>query len=130
MPFGPGVLSTVIEALPGEAVQWSVADPLPLVTLTPVSFGGVSSYLNATVCDALLPALSVQLAVSDAVSLSGPEYVPPLHEAIPAVASVPVTDSATGWLYHPAASGGRASATLRTGGVESYWSVNDPFAEL
>src|SRR5581483_10841182 len=49
---------------------------------------------------------------------------------MPEVASVPLTFSATAWLYQPFASGGRASTAVTAGGVESYWSESEAPAEL
>ena len=54
-----------------------------------------------------------------------------MHESIPAPASVPVTESATGSAKNHQASRAAARApALTAGGVESYWSANDPFAEF
>ena len=37
---------------------------------------------------------------------------------------MPLADAATGWLYQPFASGGRASASVTFGAVASYWTEN------
>ncbi len=86
--------------------------------------GDVASYFSDAVTFSLVfPARSVQDPVIVWFGPSGPEYVGPEQEAIPEVASPPVTPSATGWLYQPFASGGRASVPVADGGVASYLKV-------
>lgn len=43
---------------------------------------------------------------------------------MPEVASEPVNDTATAWLYQPFASGARAGLALTLGGVASYLRLN------
>ena len=84
------------------------------------SSGGEASYKNGLlVALAVLPALSVQLPVTVAVELSGPEYVPGVHEAMPEK-ELPLTVAATGWLYQPLESGGRDGVTETVGVEASY----------
>jgi hypothetical protein len=89
--------------------QWTMFAPSVLWTETELSFGGVASYWNPNEVEELLPARSVQPPETPAAPLSGPAYVSELHAATPEVASVPVQLIATGWLYQPFASGGRAA---------------------
>src|SRR3954463_3678623 len=66
--------------------------------------------------------MSVQVPPNDAVAESGPEYVLDEQEAMPAVASVPWTSKAAGWLNHPAALAGRSGVAPVTDGlVSSYF---------
>src|SRR3954470_5480558 len=81
----------------------------PLVTLTALTAGGVASYWRENDPDALLPAWSVQMPPSDAASSPGPGNVSEVQPAMPEVASLPCQPTATGWLYQPFASGGRAA---------------------
>src|SRR5688572_18064240 len=91
--------------------------------------GTVASYLSATDVDAVFPATSRQPAATATDPLSGPEYVGWSHDAMPEVASAPLTLSPTGWLYQPFASGARpGAAALTCGGVLSIFSVTCPVA--
>jgi hypothetical protein len=83
--------------------------PSVVWTDTELSWGGVASYWNANDVEELLPARSLQLPETAAAPLSGPEYVSEVHEATPEVASIPAQLIATGWLYQPFTSGGRAA---------------------
>ena len=86
--------------------------------------GSVESNLSVAPTGALVfPALSVQVALTDAAALSGPEYEGVVHEATPETGSVPDALIATVRLYQPPASGSRAGAAVTAGGVESYFSV-------
>jgi hypothetical protein len=76
--------------------------------------GPDASYWTTTPADAVLPALSVQLA--DVL----PGIVPDVHEAIPDRLSLPLALKSTGWLYQLPESGPRESETLTDGGVASY----------
>ena len=49
----------------------------------------------------MLPARSLQVPVTDAELLAGPEYVTVEQPAMPDVASVPPKANFTGWLYQP-----------------------------
>jgi hypothetical protein len=80
----------------------------------PVADGAVASYFSAAVTGALaLPATSMQVPDAERVSPSGPEK-PPLQDAIPDIASVPLRSSATGWLYQPSVSGPRRATRMRS----------------
>src|SRR5262245_9146974 len=76
-----------------------------------------------------LPAASLHEPETPAPPSSGPEYVAEVHEAMPEVASVPAKATATGWLYHPFASGGRAALAFTLGGVPSYLRAKLPAAD-
>jgi hypothetical protein len=45
---------------------------LPAAAVTSVTVGGVASYLNVTLSEALFPALSLHVPVSEALSAAGP----------------------------------------------------------
>ena len=72
--------------------------------------------MTGTPAEPLLPALSLQLALTD----PPPPNVPELHEAMPDRLSEPLAWKSTGWLYHPFESGPRESATETDGRVPSY----------
>ena len=75
--------------------------------------GPEPSYLIDTPPDAVLPALSVQLALAD----PPPPNVPELQDAIPERLSLPDALKPTGWLYQSPESGPRDSETWTEGGV-------------
>src|SRR6478736_4149499 len=86
--------------------------------VTPV--GAVASYSSPNEAAPTLPALSIQLPVTDAVAESGLEYVFAVEqESMPEVASVPEKDTETAWLYQPFASAGRDGVAVADGGVIS-----------
>src|SRR4029450_5819971 len=70
------------------------------------------------------PALSVQIPLTEAAPVSGPEYVVCVHVSTPDIASVPLKPTETAWLYQPFASGLRPGPPPRGGGVESYFSAH------
>ena len=87
--------------------------------------GGVESKRKPAEAGARLPALSVHSPATPADPESGPAYVAAaVHDAIPEVASLPANEIATGFAYHPFASGARPSDALAEGGVASYSSVS------
>jgi hypothetical protein len=88
------------------------------------SSGAVLSYLKAVeAADELLPARSVQLPLIVKPVPSGPLYVPLEQLSIPLVASVPVVDQSTAWLYQPLWSAILLSALPNPdGAVASYFS--------
>src|SRR5437762_718194 len=95
----------------------------PRVPTTDV--GAVASYLRAKERVPVLPALSSQRPLTEALPVSGPENVfCGVQEAIPDVPSVPPNETVTGLLYQPLASGPRPSVAEASGAVESYASGN------
>jgi hypothetical protein len=91
----------------------------------PDALGGVASYLSvALTASFVLPARSVHEPVTVRPVPSGPAYRGPAQEAMPEVASLPVTPRATGRLYQPFASGSRSSAPVAEGGVASYFKAS------
>src|SRR5262249_40852172 len=80
-----------------------------------VADGGVESYWSANVALAVSPAWSRHAPPTDAAALSGPPKLPPEHDATPEVESEPLNATATGWLYQPFASAGRAGAAVTLG---------------
>src|SRR5262245_52043401 len=107
-------------AVSGEATQLSVTVPFVGETANFASAGGVPSYLSDAVCEAPLPAASVQPPVRVAAPLSGPEYVGAVQPAMPDMPSPPLTFSLIAWLYQPFESGGRSRAAVTLGAVASY----------
>jgi len=86
-----------------------------------VTEGPAASYLSPNVEVALrLPALSVQVPLTEADPVSGPEYVACVHVSTPEVASVPEKPTKTAWLYQPFESGLRPALPVAVGAVESY----------
>src|SRR6266852_5130761 len=86
--------------------------------------GAVASYMKLNEPLPILPALSVQLADTEAAALSGAEYVAGVVQlAIPEVASVPRLVKLSAWLYQPLWSTGRAGVMLTVGGVASRFTV-------
>ncbi|MGZ4332861.1 MAG: hypothetical protein ACXVRJ_01120 [Gaiellaceae bacterium] len=89
------------------------------VTLTE---GGVESYSSPNVRDVVFPAASVHEPVTEADASSGPEYDRgDTQETPPEVASLPLNETETAWLYQPLASAPRAGVAVTDGPVESYW---------
>ncbi len=88
--------------------------------------GPAESYLTGTPALAVLPALSLQLALTDPPPLNVPE----LHDAMPDKLSVPAALKSTGWLYQSPESGPRDSETPTAGFVASYWIGPKPFGAL
>ena len=83
--------------------------------------GPLASYLSPNVEATLrLPALSVQVPLTEALPVSGPEYEVCVHVSTPEVASAPEKPTETAWLYQPFASGLRPAVPVAVGGVESY----------
>src|SRR5436190_23838135 len=83
--------------------------------------GPAESYLSPNIEVALrLPGLSMQVPLTDAAPVSGPEYVVCVHVSTPEVASVPEKPIATAWLYQSFASALRPALAAAVGGVESY----------
>src|SRR5215212_6662089 len=96
--------------------------------VVPVTAGALASYLSAKGELAALPALSRQLPVTDAPALSGPEYdFAASHVSRPDVASVPLKEIESAWLYQPFASAARDAAAVTCGAVASYFSATWPF---
>jgi hypothetical protein len=83
--------------------------------------GADESYLSPNERDVVLPALSVHEPVIEADASSGPEYVfAATHETPPEVASVPLKETESEWLYQPFASALRAGMAVTDGPVASY----------
>jgi hypothetical protein len=92
----------------------------------PVTVGLVASYLSGNPRAAVFPARSRQTPMTEAASASGPSYVTAGQASMPAIASVPVKENATGRLYQPFASALRpALAPVTVGSVASYLSANE-----
>jgi hypothetical protein len=86
----------------------------------PDTEGAVESYRNEAVAASTFPALSVQEPFTEALLVSGPEYVlSGVQKAIPDASSVPPNEIPTGLSYQPFASGPRPSVAVVTGGAES-----------
>src|SRR5262249_5566026 len=86
--------------------------------VTPV--GGVESYESPNAAVPTLPALSVQVPLTDALAESGLEYVLAAEqESTPEVPSVPENETVIAWLYQPFESAGRAGAAVTVGAVMS-----------
>jgi hypothetical protein len=89
------------------------------------TLGLEASYWKAWLATAaeVLPALSVQLPVTVALVVSGPEYVLEVHDEMPEN-DVPSTVALTGLTYQPlwAESGRLTDVTL--GELPSYWKVS------
>jgi hypothetical protein len=82
--------------------------------------GAVASYLTAADAGSTLPALSRQEPLTEALLLSGPEYVSgEVQEASPEVASLPEKLTVSEWLYQPLESGLRPAAAEAAGPVAS-----------
>jgi hypothetical protein len=86
----------------------------------PDTRGAVESYRNEAVAASTLPALSVQEPFTEALPVSGLEYVLScVQKAIPDASSVPPNEIPTGLSYQPFASGPRPSVAVVAGGAES-----------
>jgi len=95
----------------------------PRAAWAPVAAGDVESYFSPNWRLAELPALSVQVAVKDAVAESGPAYARDGQDAIPDVPSVPWTSNVTARLNQPAELAARSGTAADTAGsVSSYFS--------
>src|SRR5215208_1665728 len=91
-----------------------------------VACGAVASYLIGSTLLPTLPAASVQLPLTSAVALSGPEYVlDAAHVATPATGSVPAKLTAIGALYQPFGFAARAAVAVTAGAVPSYLKANE-----
>src|SRR5436189_456802 len=73
-----------------------------------VAEGPWSSNWNVVATGPLVfPALSLQVPLTEAPPLSGPEYVTCVQDAMPEGASLPPYCTVSGWLYQPFKSGVR-----------------------
>ena len=103
--------------VPGVVIRRAIGTPLTLV-------GGVLSNWKVKVSLPVLPALSLQVADTDAVMLSGPEYAASvLQLAMPEVESVPGLVKPRAWLYQPLWSAKRSGVMWTVGGVASRFTV-------
>jgi hypothetical protein len=95
--------------------------------------GSLESYFKENVFDAAFPALSLQLPETEALELSGPEYMagkPQLALSIPETASDFVQLRPTGLEYQPLKSGLRPGLTEIVGPVASYLMESPTVAEF
>src|SRR5215204_7804782 len=100
MRFAPRRISTSVVS--GEAVQLSVALPLPGFTRSSPIAGGVESKRSPNGNEPpAFPAWSWQEPLTLAPGESGPAYVACVQLAIPEVASLPRKPTTSGWLYQP-----------------------------
>jgi hypothetical protein len=77
--------------------------------------------LSGNEVEPALPALSRHEPPTEALVLSGPEYVfGASQDSSPEVASLPLKAIASARLYQPFVSAGRAAVAVATGGVASY----------
>ena len=91
LPFTFDIRLMVTEEASGEAVQRSVAVPLPVVAVRPLTLGGVSSYLKETDCEAELPAATYSKG-TEVAQTPAPAETP---AATPAATPAPYTPQAT-----------------------------------
>ena len=87
-----------------------------------VAVGAVASYLKGRLAVAMLPALSVQVPLTVALSLSVLQPTGAEQALRPAVASLPAKLTVSGWLYQPFVSAARLAAAVAVGAVASYLS--------
>jgi hypothetical protein len=76
-------------------------DPAVPAATDSVADGALESYLIVAEAEPVLPALSVQLRLTDALASSGPEYEALPHDEIPLMASDPFAEMRTGLVYQP-----------------------------
>src|SRR5262249_9452095 len=101
-PFSPGLRLTSTEVIGATSSTRHRSDALLSAGSAEAEIEGpAASYRSGTASCAMLPARSVQLPVSVADALAGPEYVTFEQPATPDVASVPPKANVTGWLYQP-----------------------------
>jgi hypothetical protein len=81
-----------------------------------VTSGGLESYFSPNVRDVVFPAASVHEPVTEAATSSGPEYESgDTQETPPEIASVPLKETETAWLYQPFASAPREGVAVTDG---------------
>jgi hypothetical protein len=115
----PDVLSVPVKETPNAWLYQPLESGARAGTaVTPV--GAVASYWSPSEAVPTLPALSVQVPLTDALAESGLEYVfVAEQESIPEVPSVPENETESAWLYQPFESAGRDGAAVTVGTVMS-----------